>query len=196
MTDNIMTLIDYLRKVGLQEDLGFWKKATEYLAQQVVDLDAEEVIGAKKYEQTDTRTNQRNGARERTLETRVGKIELEIPKQRKGTDIPSILERRNMIPDAFVQGIATCKAKMVLEAKEDTLVYKTFPEEYHQSLRSVNTLKSLNREIRRRTQVVGVFPDCSSVCRLVGTLLVNTDEDQQTGRCLKRMIGVEKDIFK
>jgi transposase-like protein len=56
MTENIMTLIDELRKTGLHEDLEFCKKAAEYLAQQAIELEAEEVIGAKKYERTEART--------------------------------------------------------------------------------------------------------------------------------------------
>ena len=86
-------------------------------------------------------------------------------------------------------------AEMLLEAKEDILVYKTFPEEHHRSIHSVNPLERLNREIRRRTRVVGVFPDRSSVYRLVGTLLVNTDEDWRAGRRYMGKEGVEK-IFK
>ena len=124
MTDNIMTLIDELRKSGLHEDLEFCKKAAEYLAQQAIELEAEEVIGAKKYERTEARTNQRNGTRKRTLETRVGEIELEIPKLRKGTYFPSVLERRNMIEDAlltvvqeaYVQGISTRKMEKLFKA--------------------------------------------------------------------------------
>ena len=391
MTDSIMTLIDELRKAGLHKDLEFCKKAAEYLAQQAIELEAEEVIGAKKYERTEARTNQRNGTRKRTIETRAGEIELEIPKLRKGSYFPSILERRNMIEDAllsvvqeaYVQGISTrkmnklfktfglpgidkskvsriCKelnemvrefrgrplqacypyiwldaivlkvrenhqvvnlsmaiaigvdkqgdrhilgfelgageseafwldflrsikkrgleeaklvisdahsglvsaltqalsgaawqrctvhfmrnvlgqvahrdkkqvadaiklifeqpdystslrylehlaaamhkhwpkaAEMLLEAKEDILVYKTFPEEHHRSIHSVNPLERLNREIRRRTRVVGVFPDRLSVYRLVGTLLVNIDEDWRAGRRYMGKEGIEK-IFK
>jgi putative transposase len=54
-------------------------------------------------------------------------------------------------------------AKMLLDVREDILVYKTFPEEYHRSIHSVNPLERLNREIRRRERVVGVFPDRASV---------------------------------
>jgi transposase-like protein len=86
-------------------------------------------------------------------------------------------------------------AEMLLEAKEDILVYKTFPEEHHRSIHSVNPLERLNREIRRRTRVVGVFPDRPSVYRLVGTLLVNTDEDWRAGRRYMGKEGIEK-IFK
>lgn len=72
-------------------------------------------------------------------------------------------------------------AEMLLEEKEDILVYKTFLELHHRSIHSVNPQERLNQEIRLRTQVVGVFPDRSSVYRLVGTLLVNTDEDWRAG---------------
>jgi len=89
MTDNIMTLIDYLRKVGLQEDLDFCREAAQFFGQKIIDLEAEEVIGAQKYEKTETRTNQRNGTRDRVLETRVGALELKIPKLRKkGVSFP------------------------------------------------------------------------------------------------------------
>jgi len=93
MTDNIMTLIDYLRKIGMQADIDFYREVAAFFGQKKIDLEAEEVIGAKKYERTDTRTNQRNGTRKRTLDTRVGDIELAIPKFRKGSYFPSILER-------------------------------------------------------------------------------------------------------
>jgi len=76
MTDNIMTLIDYLRKVGLQEDLDFCREAAQYFGQKIIDIEAEEVIGAQRYERAETHTNQRNGTRNRILETRVGELPL------------------------------------------------------------------------------------------------------------------------
>ena len=124
MTDHIMTLIDYLRKIGMQEDLEFCREAATYFGQKIIDLEAEEVIGAKKYERTDTRTNQRNGTRDRTLETRVGEIALKIPKLREGSYFPSILEPRNRMEDAlltvvqeaYVQGISTRKMQKLFKA--------------------------------------------------------------------------------
>ena len=83
-------------------------------------------------------------------------------------------------------------AEMLLEAKEDILVYKTFPEEHHRSIHSVNPLERLNREIRRRTRVVGVFPDRGSVYRLAGTQLMNIDEDWRAGRNYMAKEGVQK----
>jgi transposase-like protein len=388
MTDNIMTLIDYLRKVGLQEDLDFCREAAQYFGQKIIDIEAEEVIGAQRYERAETRTNQRNGTRDRILETRVGELELKIPKLRKGSFFPSILERRSrteealltVVQEAYVQGISTrkmqklfkafglpgidkskvsriCKelnemvkqfrerqlqacypyiwldaivlkvrenhrvvslslaiaigvdkqgerhilgfelgageseafwtdflrslrergltnaklvtsdahgglvpslsrvfsgaawqrctvhfmrnvlsqishkdkkkvaealklifhqpdyrsaqmylerlasamqkrwpkaAEMLLDAREDILVYKTFPEEHHRSIHSVNPLERLNREIRRRERVVGVFPDRASVYRLIGTQLMNVDEDWRSGRRYMAKKGIDK----
>ena len=82
----------------------------------------------------------------------------------------------------LVQARFSKVAEMLLEAEEDILVYKTFPQEHHRSIHSTNPLERLNREVRRRTRVVGVFPDRPSVYRLVGTILLETDEDWRAGR--------------
>jgi len=68
MTYHILTLIDYLGKIGRQEDLDFCREAASYFGQNIIDLEAEELIGAKKYERTDIRTTQSKGTRDRTLE--------------------------------------------------------------------------------------------------------------------------------
>ena len=48
-------------------------------------------------------------------------------------------------------------AQILLDAEDDILAYKTFPKKHHRSIHSVNPLERLNREIRRRTWVVGYF---------------------------------------
>jgi transposase-like protein len=83
-------------------------------------------------------------------------------------------------------------AEMLLEARDDILVYKTFPKEHHRSIHSVNPLERLNWEIRRRERVVGVFPNRASVYRLIGTLLMNVDEDWRAGRRYMAKQGIEK----
>ncbi|MDY6868893.1 MAG: transposase, partial [Chloroflexota bacterium] len=52
MTDSIIAFIDYLRKEDLTEDIDFLRAATEFMYQQLIDAEAEEVIGAKPYERT------------------------------------------------------------------------------------------------------------------------------------------------
>lgn len=73
-------------------------------------------------------------------------------------------------------------AKLLLEAEEDILVYKTFPREHWRRIHSTNPLERLHKEVKRRTKVVGVFPDQASVLRLVGMNLKEIDDDWRAGR--------------
>ena len=57
-----------------------------------------------------------------------------------------------------------------------------FPQPYWRRLASNNLLRSLNREIRRQTDVVQVFPDHPSLLRLVGALLMEVDTEWAVGR--------------
>jgi len=115
MTDTIMAFIDYLRKEDLTEDIDFLREATEFMYQQLIDAEAEEVIGAERYERTPDRQTYRNGTREQGLETRVGELELKIPKMRKGSYLPSLLAPRKrseeallaVVQEAYVQGVST-----------------------------------------------------------------------------------------
>ena len=68
-------------------------------------------------------------------------------------------------------------ATLLLEAEPDILAYKSFPKDHWKRIHSTNLLERLNKEIKRRTKVVGVFPDRPSVMRLVGTLLNEIDDD-------------------
>lgn len=378
MTEATIALKEYLNKIGMEADSDFLRQALEVLSQMLIELEAEQQIGAGKHERSPGRTNQRNGYRKRRWETRVGEVELEIPKLRRGSFYPSLLEPRRrsekallaVVQEAYINGVSTRKvdklvkalglsgidkskvsrinkeldlmveqfrnrplqalypyiwldaialkvrenhrvislslvigigvdeqgerhllgfklgageseafwleflrslkrrglrevrlvisdaheglkaaieqvltgaawqrctvhfmrnvlaqvarkdrkevadalklifaqpkrdsagaylrylaglmqarfskvAEMLLEAEEDILVYKTFPPEHQRSIRSTNPLERLNREVRRRTRVVGVFPDRPSVYRLVGTILLETDEDWRAGR--------------
>lgn len=83
-------------------------------------------------------------------------------------------------------------SKMLLEAEDDILAYKAFPKVHHRSIHSVNPLERLNREIRRRTRVVGVFPNRASVYRLVGTLLMDIDENWRGGRRYMAQEGIDE----
>jgi len=70
------------------------------------------------------------------------------------------------------------KASTLLEdAAEDVLAYRHLPLEHQRQLHSTNPLERLNKEIKRRSQVVGIFPNPAAVIRLVGAVLLEQDDE-------------------
>lgn len=82
------------------------------------------LIGADRHERTPGRTGHRNGHRMRTWDTRVGTIELAIPKVRPGTYFPSLLQPRRraerallaVVQEAYVHGVSTRKVDELMKA--------------------------------------------------------------------------------
>ena len=73
-------------------------------------------------------------------------------------------------------------AKVLSDAEEDILAYMAFPPEHWTRLYSTNPLERLNREVKRRTDIVGVFPDQDAVIRLVGSVVQEIDDEWQVER--------------
>ncbi len=68
-------------------------------------------------------------------------------------------------------------AALLEEAAEDILAYRHLPLEHQRQLHSTNPLERLNKEIKRRSNVVGIFPNPAAVIRLVGALLLEQDDE-------------------
>ena len=67
--------------------------------------------------------------------------------------------------------------ELLEDAEADALAYLDFPREHHVRLRTNNVQERANEEIKRRTKVVGVFPSVGSMMRLIGSVLVDVNEE-------------------
>jgi putative transposase len=73
-------------------------------------------------------------------------------------------------------------ASMLEDAEPDILAFYAFPADHRTKLRSTNPLERFNREIGRRTDVVGIFPDSRSLIRLAGMLCIEANDEWLVGR--------------
>ena len=73
-------------------------------------------------------------------------------------------------------------SQLLLNAEDDVLAFMAFPRVHWTRIYSTNVLERLNKEVKRRTKVVEIFPDIPSVIRLVGTLLAEADDEWQIHR--------------
>ena len=112
MTENRLPLADLLEKAG---DGDFLRAVAEAVLQLLMEADVEGLIGAGRHERSPERLNWRNGYRERTLDTRLGSLQLRIPKLRQGSYFPPFLEARKtsekalvaVIQEAWIGGVST-----------------------------------------------------------------------------------------
>src|SRR4051812_13411532 len=117
-----MTVRATLELMG-DEHADVLRESVALVVRELMEAEVTELIGAERYERTETRTSQRNGHRPRQWDTRVGTLELAIPKLRTGTYMPSFLEPRrrseqalvSVVQEAYVNGVSTRKVERLVE---------------------------------------------------------------------------------
>jgi transposase-like protein len=125
MADSLsMALTELLRKAEAEPDLDTLREGVRVLTQALMELEVAQHLGAERYQRSPERQGERNGYRERTWDTRVGSMELRVPRVRDGSFFPSLLEPRKRaeralvatVREAYVQGVSTRRVDDLVKA--------------------------------------------------------------------------------
>jgi transposase-like protein len=119
-----MALAALLRKAEAEPGVDVLREGVRMLAEALMELEVERHLGAARHERTPERTGQRNGYRERAWDTRVGTVELRVPRVRDGSFFPTLLEPRRraerallaVVQDAYVEGVSTRRVDDLVKA--------------------------------------------------------------------------------
>ena len=161
MTSNNMDRLAWLRKVLAEGDTDMMREMLKVFAEELMGAEADSLCGAAWGERSDERVNSRNGYRERDFDTRVGTMDLKVPKLRSGSYFPDwLLENRRRAERALVAVIAECYVKGVSTRRVDGLV-KTLGIEGISSSQVSRMAKSLDEQVtafRTRPLDTGAYP--------------------------------------
>jgi len=121
MTEDRLPLAELLQKAG---EGDFLRAVAEAVVQLLMEADVEGLVGAGRHERSPERLNWRNGYRERALDTRLGTLQLRIPKLRQGSYFPPFLEPRKtgeralvaVIQEAWIGGVSTRRVDDLVQA--------------------------------------------------------------------------------
>lgn len=130
MTNAKMALLELVEQ---EADADLVREMLAFAAERMMEMEIESKTGAPVGSRSPERLNHRNGYRERAWDTRAGRIELAIPKLRKGSYFPSFLEPRRtaekalvaVIQEAYIQGISTRSVDDLVKAMGGTGVSKS-----------------------------------------------------------------------
>jgi putative transposase len=119
-----MTIVEVVREVLRDEHADVIRESVRVVAQELMEAEISELIGAQHGERTEDRATHRNGYRARRWDTRAGEIELQIPKMRQGSYFPSFLQPRkrseqalvSVVQQAYVCGVSTRRVDQLVES--------------------------------------------------------------------------------
>ena len=125
MTDALsIGLTKLLRKAEMDGDVDFLREGMHVFSQAVMELEVTQHLGAERHARTPERTGQRNGYRERRWDTRVGTIDLHVPRVRDGSYFPALLDPRRraeralvaVVQEAYIHGVSTRRVDDLVQA--------------------------------------------------------------------------------
>jgi mutator family transposase len=119
-----MTIAEVVREVLRDEHADVIGESVRAVAQELMEAEVSELIGAERGERSEDRATHRNGYRPRRWDTRAGEIELQIPKIRQGSYFPSFLQPRkrseqalvSVVQQAYVCGVSTRRVDQLVES--------------------------------------------------------------------------------
>ncbi len=134
MADDSMSLLETLRKMSVDGEVDVLREGVRLLAQAIMEAEVTELTGLPKGERDpERRLTHRNGYRERRWDTRVGTIELDVPRVRDGSYLPSLLDPRRrterallaVVQEAYVAGVSTRRVDDLVRALGVTGISKS-----------------------------------------------------------------------
>src|SRR6266581_5122642 len=119
-----MALAELLRKAGAEPDMDTLREGVRVMTQALMELEVAQHLGAERYQRNPERHGERNGYRDRNWDTRVGTLELRVPRVRDGSFFPGMLEPRRraeralvaVVQEAYVQGVSTRRVDELVQA--------------------------------------------------------------------------------
>ena len=152
-------LSELLRKAMIEQDADFLKEGVRVLSQALMEMEVQQHLGAARHERSPSRTGQRNGYRERSWDTRVGTVELKVPRVRDSSYFPSLVEPRRkaeralsaVVQEAYVHRVSTRKVDELVKALGMTGISKS---------RVSEVCKELDEEVERfrNRELEGSYP--------------------------------------
>ena len=172
MSEKIVQFNEEIIKGQLKELV---RGSVEETLNELLEKEAESLTQAARYERSEARQGYRSGHYDRNVTTTSGDVTLHMPRLKGVSFETAIIERyrrrESSVEEALIEmylaGVSVRRVEDITEALWGSKVSPATISEHWTRIRTNNVIERLNREIRRRTRVVGTFPDGNSALMLV-----------------------------